>query len=290
MKPKVIAIGGPTASGKSSLAKEIINNYPAEAISVDSAQIYEGLDIGTGKDKTFPQRMLDICQPGIDFSVAQFTDLALTEIKQIQKNKKIPVLVGGSGYYLDALLHKKKFPEVHNPKLLAKLDTLPIEELIYRLERQDLVSAKRTGKNRRRILRALEIVETTHQPVPGQQVIERFDTLLLIIDPGQDKLIENIKIRLDQRLEEGMIDEVSQLQKRIDNHWLETKAGLEYTHLSQYLDGKISYADCVENILKDSVAYANRQRTWFRRYPQAIWIENSQSAKKLIENFLSFKK
>lgn len=290
MKPKVIAIGGPTASGKSGLAKEIIKKYPAEAISVDSSQIYKRLDIGSGKDKTFSQRMLDICEPEEDFSVSRFTDLGLREIKEIQKNKKIPVLVGGSGYYLDALLYEKDFPKVHNPELLAKLATLPIEELIYRLESQDPVSAKRTGKNRRRILRALEIVETTNQKVPKQEVINRFDTLLLILDPGKEKLTQNIQIRLDERLREGLVNEVLQLRKDVDNNWLETKAGLEYTYLSRYLDGRISYEDSLGGILKDSIAYANRQRTWFRRYPNAMWIENNEQSKPLVENFLSFEK
>ncbi len=287
MKSKVIAIGGPTASGKSGLAKEIVSQYLAQAISVDSAQIYKGLDLGTGKDKSFPQRMLDICEPGADFSVSQFTQLALDQIKQVQKINQIPVLVGGSGYYLDALLYDKQFPDIHNPELVAKLDALPTQELIYRLERQDPASAKRTDKNRRRVLRALEIVETTHQPVPKQEIVDRFNTLLIVIDPGKDELAKNIEIRLEERLKEGLVDEVRQLKKTVDKNWLETKAGLEYTYISGYLDNRFSYNSCMEHIISDSLAYANRQRTWFRRYKQAIWVKTKDEGLRLVADFLS---
>lgn len=287
MKPKVIAIGGPTASGKSDLAKELLARYPSVAISVDSAQIYRGLDIGTGKDRTFPQKMLDILSPGTDFSVSQFAQMALMEINQVIQTGKIPILVGGSGYYLDALLYDKQFPEVHNPELLGQLEKMSTDELLERLRQQDPISFDRVQKNRRRTLRALEIIETTHQPVPKQEIVNRFQTCLLVLDPGKENLEKNITLRLDHRLKEGLIDEVRQLKKTVDNQWLETKAGFEYTYISLYLDNKLSYNSMYEHIIKDSLAYANRQRTWFRRYDGAVWVSNTVEAMRIVENFIS---
>jgi tRNA dimethylallyltransferase len=287
-KLKVIAIGGPTAAGKSDLAKEIVNQFNGEAISVDSTQIFKRLDIGTGKDKSFPQKMLDILNPGEQFSVAEFTKMALEEIEKIHRNNKIPVLVGGSGYYLDALLYERQFPNVCNPELVTQLNELQTEFLRERLKAQDISSYNRVGLNRRKIIRALEIVETSGQKVPPQSAISRFDDLFLVLDPGQDELKSNIIKRLENRLKAGLLEEVADLKKDVNKQWLENKAGLEYTYASQYLDGQISYNEFMDKLTKDIISYANRQRTWFRRYKHAVWVSENKEALKLVNNFLDF--
>lgn len=287
---KVVAIGGPTAAGKTSLGIKLAKKYSGEIISVDSTQVYRGLNIGTGKDLSFPQKMIDIIDPETPYSITDFTNRALKEIDKLNQNNILPILVGGTGYYLDALLYDKSFPSVSNPELVQALEHLETADLIKRLMRKDPISAKRVDGNRMRIIRALEIIETTKKAVPLQSRNERFEICLVVLDPGVEEVDDLIVARIEDQLKEGLIEEVRSLKKIVDNVWLTTRAGLEYESVFDYLENKLSYNQMKTKLISATQAYARRQRTWFRRYKNANWIINPQDSISIVNDFLSSKK
>jgi tRNA dimethylallyltransferase len=288
MKP-LIVIGGPTASGKTDLGRIVAEEYNGAVISVDSRQVYKDLDIGTGKDLTFKQYMIDVASPGEVYSVIDYVETARPIIDQLHDHDQVPVVVGGTGYYLDALIKDKQFLSVSNPELLADLNQLDTSELENRLRAQDPQSAIRVAKNRRRLLRALEIVETTGQPVPTQSQTFIYDVCLIILDPGKERLTEKIKQRLDERLEAGLVDEVLRLRDKGLSEWLYT-LGLEYKFVSLYLDQVLSYEDMKTQLASAIIKYAGRQRTWWRQYSQAHWIEQPKQAFSIIDSFVKVSK
>lgn len=285
MRRPIIAIAGLTATGKTNLGKIIAQKYNGVVVSVDSRQIYRELDLGTGKDKTFHQEMIDIISPGEKFSVAQFTKHALPIIENIYRENKLPILVGGTGYYLDALLFEKKFPNVSDSKVQSQIDNLSEQELFNRLAKLDYLSAKRCAKNRRRLLRALEVVLTTGKPVPELSKNPRFNHLLIILDQGGGLVDEKIKNRLEKRLRQGMISEVKQLLKKVDPNWL-INLGLEYKYITQYLTSELTREEMQNQLLNAIKHYSRRQRTWWRRYSEGIWIDKPEKALPIADKFI----
>jgi len=284
-KPPIIVIGGPTASGKTDCGKEIAQKYNGVVISADSRQVYRGLDIGTGKDATFHQEMIDIVSPATPFTIADYVLRTNKVISAVYQARKIPVCVGGTGYYIDAVLHNASFPTAHNALYRQSLEHMPTMQLTKELHTVDPRSAIRVGHNRRRIIRALEIVYVTGKPVPVQCKKLRYDPLIIILDPGPDALRARIASRLDSRLQSGMIQEVEHLRTYVDNHWLRN-LGLEYKYISDYLDGIYTYEQMQLVLYTAICAYARRQRTWFRRYPDAQWITSPDEAYPLVDNFI----
>lgn len=282
---KVVAIGGPTSSGKTDLGKMVADKFNGVVVSVDSRQVYSGLDLGTGKDKSFHQEMIDVAPPSTEYSITQYTEKALKIIDQIIDHNKLPILVGGTGYYLDSLIYQKKFPNVSNAQLVRTLDSQSSKELYQQLEKLDPESALRSQMNRRKIIRALEIVKTTGKAVPKLKPEKRFNHLLIILDPGVDIVSKNIEVRLTDRLSRGLVEEVKRLREKYSHDWL-WNLGLEYRYISDLLDGKISETEMKETLLRVNNNYAKRQRTWFRRYEDAAWVSDKQAAIKLISEFL----
>ena len=301
MKRPIIAVAGPTASGKTDLGKYLAQKYNGVVVSIDSRQIYTGLDIGTGKDKSFHQEMIDIINPPKNntqnntlevitgytsgFSVTQFVERALPIIEKIYQQNKLPIFVGGTGYYLDALLYTQSFPNINDPKIKIELEKMSTQELVNILTKLDPISVQRCQKNRRRLIRALEIVKTTGQPVSKTQKNSRFNHLLLILDPGKEKLDKLIELRMKKKFQVGMIDEVKQLLKKVDSKWL-INLGLEYKYITLYLLGELSQPEMKIQLLTAEKQYSNRQRTWFRRYKEAIWIDNPQKAVSIVNKFV----
>ena len=288
----VIIIGGPTSSGKTDLAKIIVNKYNAVALSVDSRQIYQGLDIGSGKDKSFHQEMIDIVSPpaknksAILFSVAEFQQKALSIINKIHKENKIPILVGGTGYYIDSLLYNLNYPQAKNDKLTKQLEKLSLQDLENRLKKLDKSSFLRCQGNKRKVIRALEIISITKKPVAKQIMKPRFKSIIIILNPPFENLKIKIKNRLKQRLRAGLVTEVEKLRKITDSGWLEN-LGLDYKFANQYLDNKISLVKMENKIYTANCQYARRQVTWFKKYKSAIWVENAPQALKFVRMFIN---
>jgi len=298
-KPKLIVVLGPTASGKSELAVKIAKKFSGEIISADSRQVYRGMDIGTGKItkremEGIPHYLLDIASPKRQFTVVQYQKKALEAIKKIYKKKKIPIICGGTGFYIQALVEGLNIPAVKpDPKLRKDLEKLSVEELFRKLKKLDPRRAKNIDfKNRRRLIRALEIVIKTNKSVPRIKEQLNFDVLYLGIKKSMPELKKLIKKRLLGRLKKGMIAEVKRLKnppagrgiswKRLDDF------GLEYRYIARYLREKLTKQEMINELQKEIERYAKRQMTWFKKYPGARvrWVRNYRQAEKLIEKFL----
>ncbi len=297
---KLIVILGPTSSGKSDLAVQLARRFNGEVISADSRQVYKGMDIGSGKItkkemRGVPHYLLDVASPKKRFSVARFQKLAWKAIKRIWKQGKIPILCGGTGLYIQSIVDGLFIPEVPpDAKLRAKLEKLSAEKLFKKLKKLDPRRAKNIDcHNRRRLIRALEIVIKTGKPVPGQSEVcprtnrPRTDLGLLqigIVQPKK-KLKQLIKKRLFKRLKHGMITEVKNL-RRSGLSWKRLEEfGLEYRAIAQYLQGKISKQEMIDKIQTESEQYAKRQITWFKRDKRIKWVRNYKEAKKSVKNF-----
>jgi len=291
---KLIVILGPTASGKTDLSIKLARKFNSEIISADSRQVYKGMDIGSGKVSRkemgrIPHYLLDVANPKTRFSVAQYKKLALRAVKNIQKNDKIPILIGGTGFYIQSIVDGIVIPEVKPDwKLRAKLEKLTTEQMFARLKNLDPRRADFIDRhNPRRLVRALEIIIKTGSAVPTPSVNKnlKFDILQIGINKSQDELKKLIYKRLIKRLENGaMINEIKKLRKSLSWKRLE-EFGLEYRFVAQYLQGKLAYQEMVSLLQKATEHYAKRQMTWFKRDKRIHWIKNYKEAEKLVKQF-----
>lgn len=312
-KPQILVILGPTASGKSELAVKLAKKFNAEIISADSRQIYKGLDIGSGKvprDKTksyklkaksylykgIPHYLLDVASPKRTFTVAQYQKLAKKALQKILKRGKLSIICGGTGFYIDALIYDYHLPKVPpQPKLRKELDKKSNKELFKQLKKLDPQRAKTIDKNnRRRLIRALEIVLITKRPVPVLNTItcdskiSSCEILKIGIKKSAEELKKMIKQRLLKRLRQGLIEEVERLHeqglswKRLDD------LGLEYRYVSRYLRDLITKKEMIEILEKEIYRYAKRQMTWFKKDKEIHWTENKREAFRLLRNFCGF--
>ena len=290
-KQKLIAIVGPTASGKSDLAVFLAKKFNGEIISADSRQVYKYMDIGTGKITKkemggIPHHMLDVAHPIRQFTVAQFKKKTEKIIKDIQGRGKVPILAGGTGFYIDAVVYDIEFPKVKaNTELRKKLRSYTTEELFKMLKKKDSRRAKTIQKgNKRRLIRALEIIEELGE-VPQIDIHNyksKYDVLIIGIKIDKELLHERIEKRLDARFGQGMIAEVKKLREEIGVSWRRLeKFGLEYRWIALYLQDKISKDEMREGLYRDIKRYARRQMVWFKRNPDIKWVEfkgNKKSA------------
>ena len=261
-KNKLLIILGPTASGKSDLAVFLAKKYNGEIISADSRQVYTWMDIGTGKItkremKGIPHHMLDVAHPSRQFTVVQYQKKSLKIIRDIQRRGKLPILVGGTGLYIQAVVDGTVFPGVPpNRMLRSKLRNKSTAELFQKLQKLDPRRALSIeSKNKRRLIRALEIIEATGKPVPRlanskQQTMN--NVLILGIKISREELNKKIKLRLKKRLKQRMIKEVKNLHEKYRVSWrgLE-KFGLEYVWIARYLQNKISKEKMEEKLYRD---------------------------------------
>jgi len=287
MKQKIIAVVGPTASGKSDYAVTITKQVNGEVISADSRQVYRGMDIGTGKITThemkgIPHHLLDVASPKRQFTVVQYQKLVNKTIKDLFRRGKTPILCGGTGLYIDAVLEGWKFPKAPVDKTLRKeLEEASIEELFLRLKKTDPAFAKKIDRhNKRRLVRALEIILSTKEPIkPLEKHSLPYPITYIGIFPGWEILKEKIHKRLESRFKDGMIEEVKQLHGNKTVSWQRLESfGLEYKFIALYLQRKISHEEMKNNLERAIFHYAKRQMTWFRRNKKIIWFETSSEA------------
>jgi tRNA dimethylallyltransferase len=299
-KNKIIVIVGPTASGKSDLALRLAklaqgklfqkkyHTTGAEIISADSRQVYRSMDIGTGKVKKKEQanikhHLIDVASPKRQFTVARYKKMGQKVISEVMKKRKTPIIVGGTGFYIDALLNRIDIPDIKpNLQLRRRLGKLDTEHLFKMLQKLDPKRAWTIEtKNKRRLIRAIEIASSSKSKKRKIKVEKYNDRLKITtviwigIKVPQDELNNKIKHRLDQRIQQGMINEVKRLRnegiswKRLDNF------GLEYRWISRYLRGKISRKEMRENLLRDIIKYSKRQMTWWKRNKDIKWFSST---------------
>jgi len=292
-KNKLIVILGPTAVGKSNLAVKLAKIFNGEIISADSRQVYKGLDIGTGKItkkemQGVPHHLLDITSPRRRFSVAQYKKLAFKAIQKIYQKKRIPILVGGTGFYIQAVVDNLLLPKVKPDwQLRKKLEKKSTQELYEILKKIDSQRAKTIDKNNpRRLIRAIEIVKKTKKPIPVLKKEQKFNVLMIGLKKSPNELKKLIKKRLLKRLKQGMIAEVKKLKKSGLSWQRLDEFGLEYRYISYFLQNKLNYEQMINRLQKEIEHFAKRQMTWFKKDKRIVWIKNFTETKNLIKNFL----
>ena len=302
---KIIVILGPTASGKSDLAvkialwlssKKIKKEFKiegAEIISADSRQIYRGMDIGTGKItkeemKGIPHYLLDVASPKRNFTVAQFVDLAKKAISKIFKKKKIPIICGGTWFYIYALVDGYTFPRVKPDwKLRRKLEKKSEKELFEELKKLDPERAKTIDfHNKRKLIRAIEIIKKIGKVPPLKKQPLPYPVLFLGIEKNFSELKKSIEKRLKKRLKQGMIEEVKKLRES-GVSWKKLESfGLEYEWIAKYLQRKIEKEEMIKKLQKDIEKFAKKQIKVFKKDKRVIWIKNEKEAKRTARKFL----
>ncbi len=290
---QTIVIMGPTASGKSDLAIFLAAKYDGEIISADSRQVYRGMNIGTGKvtkdeQALIPHHLLDVASPKRTYNVTHFVRDAKRAIADIRKRGKTPIICGGTGFWIQALIEDSPFPAVKpNLALRKKLETFSAEELFGQLKKVDPVRAESIdAQNKVRLIRALEICEALGTvPVPISHKLSANSYLIIALNPSQEILYRNISVRLDKRLEQGMVAEVEALRasglswKRLESF------GLEYKYVALLLQKKITLDEMKERLEFEIRHYAKRQLTWLRRFEKSHplhWVATSAKAEKII--------
>ena len=301
MKYKMITILGPTASGKTSLAAALAYHLDAEIISADSRQVYQGMDIGTGKDfadytvagKHIPYHLIDICKAGSKYNVYQYQQDFLEVYNKIKETNKLPILCGGSGLYLEAILkgyHLSTVPP--NEELRKQLNDMSHESLIQMLvEIQEQLNTKMHNStdldSKQRTIRAIEIGKHMLTEADPKTNFPEIPSLIIGVDIDREERRRKITTRLHQRLEEGMIEEVKQLlnQKIAPEDLI--YYGLEYKFVTEYIIGKLSYNEMVRQLEIAIHQFAKRQMTWFRgmerRGIKINWINASLPMEEKIE-------
>ncbi len=299
---KVIVILGQTSTGKSDFAVEIARQINGEIISADSRQVYRGMDLGTGKItkkemRGIPHYLLDVVTPRKVFSVSDFQNKASKRIEEIIKKDRIPIICGGTGFYIDSLINNVVLPEVPpNKKLRKELTMKETAVLVSVLEKLDPKRAKNIDKNNRvRLIRAIEIAKSLGKVPLLPQVFEEHTNsaraefvcskklnvlkIGLILPP--DILKERIYSRIINRIKKGMIKEVENLHKKGLSWKRMSELGLEYRYISLYLRNKMTKDEMINKLNTETWHYAKRQNTWFKRDQNIFWINPIKKSGKM---------
>lgn len=283
MNLKVIAIVGPTAVGKSDLAVKLAQNIPAEIINADAMQLYKGMDIGTAKisekiRNEIKHHLIDVLNPSQEASVSVYQKKARAIIKEIQEKNRTPILVGGSGLYINAVLEDLDFPGT-NLEVRAKyeeyLESYGIQQLFEELKKVDPEAASNIlPNNARRIVRALEVNEITGKPfnakLPDPKPI--YDDVRIGLNLDREILDQKISIRVHNMFQDGLVDEVKNILDLITAGKTSQKA-LGYSQVIDFLKGNISIEEAIEQTISATKKYARRQISWFKRDPLLRWFQ-----------------
>lgn len=290
VQQKVLVILGPTAVGKTSVSLDLAQRLGGEIISADSMQVYRGMDIGTAKASSAERQkvvhhLLDVVDPDEPFNVADYVQLAEEVLGDLKSRAKVPLLVGGTGLYIDALLKGFLFPDTAadhriRVELQVQADQDPAR-LYRRLEEVDPLSAKKLHPNDlRRIIRALEVYLRTGEPISSLQRKKElgqrpYKPLYIGLVRNRPELYARIDLRVDQMIQEGLVEEVEGLLKKYPRQPTALQA-LGYKEIVEYLEGQDSLAGATERLKRDTRRYAKRQLSWFRRNTQIHWFNRSE--------------
>ena len=286
-KPKIIVICGPTASGKTKLSIELAKKINGEIVSCDSMQIYKDMSIGTAKPtieeiQGIKHYLIDCISPETRYSVADYKNDATTAIKEILSKGKVPIIVGGTGLYLESLIYNVEYNQIEvDLKYREKLEKIEKEEGLEKLYQKaakiDPKAIKKISHNdKKRIFRILEIYNATNKTKTELELESRknepeYDYILFGITMDREKLYERINLRVDIMIETGLIEEVKDLISKYKGMPTAIQ-GLGYKEVIEYLDGKTSREEMIEKIKRETRRYAKRQMTWFRKYNNLIWL------------------
>jgi tRNA dimethylallyltransferase len=278
---KLVVVLGTNASGKSELGIRLANHFDGEVVSADSRQVYSGLDLGTGKITpaqagSVKHHLIDVADLSEYFTLAQYQRAAYSAIESISGAGKLPLLVGGTGLYISAVVEGYDLVDVPpNDQLRAELERLPLAQLVERLERCDPDAATRIDRNNpRRLIRAIEVASAGRAHSAARKSSPRYNCLQLGLTWPLEILQERIERRLRERLANGMVDEVAGLRSRgVPDIRLE-KLGLEYRYITRYLRGELGTVDDLRLQLGTAIRqFAKGQLTWFKRDKRIIWLD-----------------
>jgi len=294
-KQKIVVIVGPTSSGKSALAVELARTFNGEVVSADSRQVFQGLDIGAGKIKKremrgVPHHLLDVASPKRIFTAHDFLRRAQKVVEDIARRGKLPIVAGGTGFYIDALVGRTILPDVSpNHSLRARLETKSAEQLFALLKKKDPRRAKRIDShNKRHLIRALEIINTLGK-VPTIRNRLPYDVHWIGITLPREELYKNIHVRLLSRMREGMVAEARRLRAcGLSSKRMEA-LGLEYRALARHLEGKVGRAEMIRELEYDIRHYAKRQMTYWRRNKTITWFlpKDTERIEKVVEEWIT---
>ena len=286
-KQKVIVICGPTASGKTALSIELAKKIDGEIISCDSMQIYKDMDIGTAKPTTEEMQgiihyLIDFVSPDKRYSVSDYKKDAKGAIKEILEKGKTPIVVGGTGLYIDSLIYEIEYPKMtfdvdYRENLETRVEKEGLESLYNQAKSIDPVAVSKISKNdKKRILRILEIYHATGKTKTEQEMESRkkeveYDYRVYALNWDREKLYERINKRVDIMMDKGLVSEVEKIRKKYKK-FPTAMQGLGYKEVVEYLDNKITKEEMIEKIKQETRKYAKRQLTWFRKNKQTIWI------------------
>ena len=287
-KPKVIVICGPTASGKTKSSIEVAKMVNGEIVSADSMQIYKDMTIGTAKPTTEEMQgikhyLIDFVSPDKRYSVAEYKNDATNAIEEIISKGKTPIVVGGTGLYVNSLIYEIEYPSVElDMNYRKKLEEIAEKEGLYRLYEMamkvDKLAMKKISPNdKKRICRVLEIYHATGKTKTQIEIESRankpkYDYLVFGISMDREKLYERINKRVDIMIEDGLIDEVKKVLNKYDD-FPTAMQGLGYKEVVEYINGDTTKEEMIEKIKMETRRYAKRQLTWFRRYDNITWID-----------------
>jgi tRNA dimethylallyltransferase len=296
--PKIIAIVGPTASGKTALSIALAKKIDGEIVSADSRQVYRGMDIGTAKPsatgrRTIPHHLIDIKNPDENYTVSEYQHDAVAAINDIIARGKLPLLVGGTGLYVRSVIENLDIPKtVANPALRAEIEgdiaRDGLERAFKRLVTLDPEAAYVVDpKNPRRVVRALEVAITTGEPFTAQRKKNEplFNALTLGLNPLPEILRERINRRVDAMIRDGLVDETATLIKKYGRSPVAFDA-IGYREIIAYLDGALSLDEAAAAIKMNTWHYAKRQITWFKKSGVKKWISSESEAVLLVHDFL----
>ncbi|MFA6305031.1 MAG: tRNA (adenosine(37)-N6)-dimethylallyltransferase MiaA [Patescibacteria group bacterium] len=288
---KLIVILGPTATGKTKLAVKMARAFNGEIVSADSRQVYQGMDIGTGKDlqeyktkKPISYHLIDVISPKKQFTLANYQKLAYKAIDDVLRKGKLPFLVGGTGLYIQAIVDGYNLPQSKpNIKLRKKLNKKSLAQLQTLAKKYKITLNQSDWQNKVRLVRKIEI--SINLKVKSQKLkvnAPKYDCLILGLTLPKEKLIKRIKLRLKKELTDGLVKEVKKLRQN-GLLWKKLESfGLEYRFVAQYLQNKLTYDEMFNKLLIALSQFAKRQMTWFKKDKKIIWLKNKNQAKKLI--------
>ena len=302
MKKKVIVIVGPTASGKTALSIELAKKIDGEIVSADSMQVYKDMNIGTAKvtqeeAQGIKHYLIDNVSPSERYTVSNFKEDAEKAIEEIISKGKTPIVVGGTGLYVDALIYgieyqDMKFDEKYREQLMEKAESQEgLEELYKEACNIDLQAMEKISKNdKKRIIRVLEIYKSTGKTKTELEVLSRkngpkYDYYVFGILMDREKLYNRINLRVDKMIEKGLIEEVDYLCKKY-NEFPTAMQGLGYKEVVEYFNGIISKEEMIDKIKQESRRYAKRQMTWFRKNKNIIWLNAEEKLQNNIDIIL----
>ena len=300
-KPKVIVICGPTASGKTALSIELAKKINGEIVSCDSMQIYKDMDIGTAKPTIEEMQginhyMLDFVSPDERYSVADYKKQAKQAIREIIEKGKVPIVVGGTGLYVDSLIYEIEyqnieFDEKYRKQLEERSEKEGLEVLYNEAKKIDPEAITKISQNdKKRILRILEIYNATGKNKTEQEKESRkneveFDYKVYAISWDREKLYDRINQRVDIMIAQGLIEEVQKIYSKY-NKFPTAMQGLGYKEVLEYLEGKCNKQEMIDKIKQETRRYAKRQLTWFRKNKQTIWLDGQEKIQNNIEIIL----